>query len=420
MKRILRLAFVCSMALTPFGSFAQKALPAPVRAWKQGDVPAPPGMSYIPGGSVSIKYGLDDDSSSAYRYSLSPFFIDKGEITNKQYREFVQWVIDSVAVTTYLKNDKFFYKSKGVTDSNQRRINWNKVRNAKIWKTRKSSVRNALAAMYQDGEIKKDLYTFAIKYTKCKPGSKQDGKIVREVINVYPNTSVWTSDFPNSGIGMTHQDYFTIPMNDDYPVVGISWKQARAYCYWRSLVRKESDFPKFMRDSRLPYTLPSEAQWLRAAIDVKFPDESEKESGEAIVNNAYNYKQNEGEYTEDGSAGTSPVLSGMPNINGLYNMKGNVSEWTADVWTQSSFVFAHDLDPVISYDADPNDGLVLHAKVVKGGSWKDAAKGLGTNYRTFDLDNAQHSYIGFRCVMAAPELIGKQLITKKRKNVKKK
>src|SRR6185312_9990189 len=86
---------------------------SPITPYKGKTLPAPKGMAYIPGGSVIIKYGQNDSDSSSYRkISLSSFYIDKTEVTNKEYRAFVNWVIDSVAVTTYLKDDsKYFLKS---------------------------------------------------------------------------------------------------------------------------------------------------------------------------------------------------------------------------------------------------------------------------------------------------------------------
>lgn len=416
MRKILCLSIICSLAWAPLEAFAQKTMPAPVRPWKQGEIPAPPGMVYVPGGTIRIKYGKDDDSVNVRQYSLSPFFMDKGEVTNRQYREFIQWVIDSVAVTSYLKNDRFFHK-KGLTDSNQRRINWDRVRNAKIWKTRKGSIRSALGAMYEEGEIKRSLYTYVMKYTKAKPGSRSNGKRVTEVINVYPNTSVWVTDFPNSQVEMMAQQYFTNPAFDDYPVVGVSWKQARAYTNWRSNVRKESNYPKFMRKFQMPYMLPTEAQWVHAAIGF-YSDEGEKQLEQDIQDLRVNYKQDEGDFTGDGASYTVPVLSYAPNKYGIYNLLGNVTEWMYDTYTQSSYAFAHDQNPVIAYDADSTDGMMMHAKVLRGGSWKDAARNTNPNYRNFDLDNVQHSYIGFRCVMQAPEAVTKKLKTKAPKKKK--
>src|ERR1700733_13572876 len=70
---------------------------------------APPGMVYIPGGSTMIKYDQSStDTNSMRMVSLTSFFIDKTEITNQQYRQFTEWVIDSIAVVKYLKDDKYF------------------------------------------------------------------------------------------------------------------------------------------------------------------------------------------------------------------------------------------------------------------------------------------------------------------------
>src|SRR5580704_17281601 len=56
---------------------------------------APPGMVYIRGGVTRIKYDQSStDTNSIKKVSLTSFFMDKTEVTNYQYRQFVNWVID--------------------------------------------------------------------------------------------------------------------------------------------------------------------------------------------------------------------------------------------------------------------------------------------------------------------------------------
>jgi formylglycine-generating enzyme required for sulfatase activity len=73
-----------------------------VNAFKGGKLPAPPGMVYIPSGTILFKGSLDSGNVGK-NISLSAFFIDETEVTNKQYRQFVNWVADSIAVTDYLQ-----------------------------------------------------------------------------------------------------------------------------------------------------------------------------------------------------------------------------------------------------------------------------------------------------------------------------
>jgi formylglycine-generating enzyme required for sulfatase activity len=75
---------------------------------------APPGMVYVQGGVTTINYDQSTtDSNSARKVSVTSFFIDKTEVTNQQYREFVNWVMDSIAIVAYLKDEKYFLDDKG-------------------------------------------------------------------------------------------------------------------------------------------------------------------------------------------------------------------------------------------------------------------------------------------------------------------
>ena len=74
----------------------------PVVAYPHAKLSAPPGMVYVPGGTTVIKYSQQpSDSNCVKKVSLSSFFIDRTEVTNQQYRQFVEWVVDSIAITKY-------------------------------------------------------------------------------------------------------------------------------------------------------------------------------------------------------------------------------------------------------------------------------------------------------------------------------
>ena len=44
----------------------------------------------------------------------------------------------------------------------------------------------------------------------------------------------WIHDYAYSYHEPLTQMYFWHPAYDEYPVVGVSWKQARAFCIWRT------------------------------------------------------------------------------------------------------------------------------------------------------------------------------------------
>lgn len=100
-------------------------------------------------------------------------------------------------------------------------------------------------------------------------------------------------------------------------------------------------------------------------------------------------------------------------------MEGNVAEWALDAYSPSAFEFVEDRDPVLLLDASDDDADVMKRKVVRGGSWKDNASDLNTATRNYEVQDLAHSYIGFRCAMAAPSVITEQIGTRKFKAPKK-
>src|SRR6201985_813570 len=80
----------------------------------------PYGMVYIPGGSFLMGQTDQDVTFSQIaqtkQVTVAPFFMDKTEISNSQYRQFVNWVRDSIAITNYVNDDKYYMKpAKGST-----------------------------------------------------------------------------------------------------------------------------------------------------------------------------------------------------------------------------------------------------------------------------------------------------------------
>jgi len=66
-------------------------------------------MVYVPGGSFLMGQTDQDVTfaqiSQTKQVTIAPFFMDQTEVTNSQYRQFVNWVRDSIAITSYLNDD---------------------------------------------------------------------------------------------------------------------------------------------------------------------------------------------------------------------------------------------------------------------------------------------------------------------------
>ena len=220
------------------------------------------------------------------------------------------------------------------------------------------------------------------------------------IVNVYPDTTCWVNDFENAYNEPYVRMYFSNAGYNDYPVVGVSWEQASAFCAWRTEFLKRSLGKQGVYVE--PYRLPTEAEWefaARAGIDKnKYPWEGDLPLTEKDGCFYANFKPMEGNYVKDGNIITSRVGTYSPNDFGLYDMAGNVSEWTSTAYTESVSKLTSDLNPEYRYAAAKEDPYKMTRKIVRGGSWKDVAHNIRSDIRMWEYQNEQRSYIGFRCV----------------------
>jgi gliding motility-associated lipoprotein GldK len=220
------------------------------------------------------------------------------------------------------------------------------------------------------------------------------------IINIYPDETVWINDFSNAYNEPYMRLYFNHPGYNDYPVVGISWEQANAFCHWRTeYLKKSLNTPA--RNAIEPYRLPTETEFEYAARSGNseniYPWTQDGTMGDKGCFLA-NFKPGEGNYTEDGHLIPARVGSFSPNEFGLYDMAGNVAEWTSTAFLESGLQVMNDLNPEYRYQAAKEDPYALKRKVVRGGSWKDIAHFVRSDIRSMEYQNEQRSYIGFRCV----------------------
>ena len=391
--------------------------------WYQPD---PFGMLYIPMGSYNMGPSDQDvpyaHTARSKTVSVQAFYMDETEITNNEYRQFVYYVRDSIAHRILGDDvDEAHLISVNIYDEDlepplinwDERINWNEP-----------DEREALEQMFypeferfygrrQLDTRKLDFEYFWIDFKdaarKGGPGAplRQRGLtdrsifIKRDVINVYPDTLCWVHDFTYSFNEPMTNMYFWHPAYDDYPLVGVTWKQARAFSIWRTQL-----FNRYL--SRVggvfvqDFRLPTESEWeyaARGGLDL-----SSYPWGGPYIRNSRgcflaNFKPLRGNYVDDGGFHTVPVISYSPNDYGLYCMAGNVAEWTNNAFDESAYDFAHDLNMDYVYEAKEDDPPVLKRKVIRGGSWKDIGYYIQTSTRTYEYQDTAKSYIGFRNVM---------------------
>ena len=222
--------------------------------------------------------------------------------------------------------------------------------------------------------------------------------IVKERINVYPDTLCWIRDFTYSDNEAMCQNYFSNTAYDHYPVVGVTWSQAKAFSVWRTQIYNtwlQNNGDMFVNDFRLP----TESQWERAARgDLQMVDYP---WGGPYIRNAAgcfqaNFKPLRGRYFEDGGFYTVKVYSYEPNEFGLYCMSGNVAEWCSTAYSDVFYDFAHDMSSEYDYQAKDGEAPAYKKKVIRGGSWKDIGYYLLNGTRTYEYQDSAKSFIGFR------------------------
>jgi formylglycine-generating enzyme required for sulfatase activity len=340
MKRILILA---GLALVAFAvAFGVTRL---INAPPAG----PPGMVWVPGGEFTM--GTDSnlawpDEKPAHRVRVNGFWIDETEVTNAQFRQFVQATgyvttaekpVDADAILRQsrpgtprppperlLPGSLVFHMTSGPVDLRDYTQWWTWTPGA-YWK-------------HPDG-----------------PGSSIDGK-------------------------------------DDHPVVQVSWDDAVTYCQWAGK------------------RLPTEAEWefaARGGLDNKpyaWGDDPPGTGGNWQANiwqGDFPWRNT----AADRFAGAAPVKSFPPNGYGLYDVAGNVWEWCADWYRRDLYreragkgVVENPTGPATSDDpARP----FMPQRVQKGGSFL-----CSDEYCSRYRPSARHgcspdtgmSHVGFRCV----------------------
>jgi len=422
--------------------------------------PTPFGM--VPVRKGSLKVGLEENDTlwgsefPKRDISVDGFWMDEQEVSNAKYRQFVMWVRDSIirerlADPAYGGDETYKIEEDKEGNPITPYLNWNK---SIPWKKATEDEQRAIESVYVTHPIdgtrmldasqmnyKYEIYDYAaaaqrkyrlnpeerdlntdhevdaskvVMISKDTAWIDDEGRIQRQtitrplsgpwdflntyIVNIYPDTTCWVNDFQNADNERYMKLYFSNPAFDDYPVVGVTWEQANAYCAWRTnfLLKGLGGVAKHIQR----YRLPSEIEWEYAARG-KSGSAFPWESGEVKSDkNCYyaNFKPDRGNYTEDGSLITSKCGIYSANSNGLYDMAGNVAEWTSTVYTEAGVQSMSDMNPELRYNAAKEDPYRLKKKSVRGGSWKDPESMIRSAWRTYEYQNQPRSYIGFRCV----------------------
>ncbi|MDR1592850.1 MAG: formylglycine-generating enzyme family protein [Prevotellaceae bacterium] len=419
---------------------------------KKGFEAPPENMVLIQRGSFEM--GSNDEdfvwamNAPLKRRTTDQFFMDQTETTNLAYRAFVRWTADSIARRILVSNDVDGF-AKEVDDEEEEDLEPEEIplnyktaihlsprqRNfADHYEALKTGefFYSKQEALGQKRSIDVRKLNYKYKYYDLQQAAKsrwvvddqnpnghyvgkvrnQNGEyvdivdrssfIIEENVSVYPDTLVWIRDFFNSYNDPYAKSYFWHPAFDFYPVAGVSWRQASAFCHWRSHHAKEKKY-------RNQY--PSQDYRLPMEVEYEYAARGGLEGGLYPWGSMYNanssgcflanFKPQRGDYALDGFSRTSPVAQYEPNDFGLYDMAGNVAEWINDAYDENAYEATHDLVPTYHQQVTKKDKASKKRKVVRGGSWKDVSYFLQTGARDYNYMDSTHSYIGFRTVRDA-------------------
>jgi formylglycine-generating enzyme required for sulfatase activity len=322
---------------------------------------------------------LDAHLSAAEVYESSKmveapaFFMAKTEVTNGEYRKFVE-----SCIAKWMKENRPEIAQKYKWESPEY------VQAVQAWLESSSGTAAASGAV-TSATVQATAKNWGELYMR-----KLDwGKITYRGESIYPNTQVWISDFMMSYNEPMRDYYFVHPAYNDYPVVGVSYLQATMYCQWYS----DAYAQKEKEGYQIAYRLPTETEWERAA-SVVAEKRSKKSSGSPVNNNFMrnskgvyiaNFRPSANNFGQDGAMYPAGVQSYYTNDAGCYNMQGNVAEWTST-----------DVDYRVGESTE-------EGPIIKGGAWTlpEAACTVGARailYYGVAGQAPSASYVGFRMV----------------------
>jgi sulfatase modifying factor 1 len=305
------------------------------------------GMVLINGGVFEM--GGDNDQADSdefpkHKVQVSSFYMDETEITNAQFRKFVE--------------------ATGYITTAEKKPDWE--------------------------EMKKTL----------PPGTLQppDSLLVAASLVFKPskgpvdlnNYSQWWEWVKGADWKHPEGPESTIEGKENYPVVQISWDDAMAYCRW---VGKR---------------LPTEAEWEYAARgglpNHVYPWGNEHVNAGKPKTNSWEGKFPFLNEQKDGYYKRSPVKSFPSNGYGLYDMAGNVWEWCSDFYHVSYYkelegkVTVNPKGPPVSYD--PQEPFT-EKRSLRGGSFlcnDEYCSGYRVSRRMKSSHDTGLEHTGFRCV----------------------
>lgn len=305
------------------------------------------GMVLIPGGTYDMgadNNQADEDEYPKHKVSVSAFYMDKTEVTNAQFQQFVE--------------------ATGYITTAERKPDWEELKKTLAPNTPKPPDSVLVAASL-------------VFHQTTGPVNLGD----------YSQWWVW-----KKGANWKHPQgpVSSIKGKENWPVVQVSWDDAQAYCKWSGK------------------RLPTEAEWEFAArgglINKIYPWGNEHISKGKPKANSWEGSFPYMNTKKDGFVKLAPVKSYAANGYGLYDMAGNVWEWCSDLYhvdyykTLAGKTTVNPQGPSTSYD--PHEPGVSK-RSLRGGSFL-CNDSYCSGYRVARRMKSSHDtgleHTGFRCV----------------------
>ena len=321
--------------------------------WAMQPANSPSGMVQIPGGEFlmgSHSRLAKDNEQPAHKVKVNSFWMDKTDVTNAQFAEFV--------------------KATGYVTTAERKPDWETIKVQLASNTPKPP----------ENQLVPGAMVFV--------GTSQPVPL--------DDNARWWRFMPGANWRHPAGPQSDIKGKENHPVVQVSYEDALAYAKWAGK------------------RLPTEAEWEFAArggiqqADYNWGDEF-KPQGKVMANTfpGSTFPVIETAYRE--KVGTTKVGAYPPNGYGLYDMAGNVWQWVADWYRADAFLLeakgplpVNPKGPSDSYDPlDTYAPVNAPKRVIRGGSFL-CDENFCSSYRPsarrgVDPYNPM-SHIGFRCV----------------------
>jgi serine/threonine-protein kinase len=168
----------------------------------------------------------------------------------------------------------------------------------------------------------------------------------------------------------TRKNYYADPQFVDFPVILVSWRQARAYCEWAGR------------------RLPSESEWEKAArgTDGRLYPWGDQPPDNTLLN--FNLAALDTTRVGAFPNGASPY--------GALDMAGNVVEWVDGFYYDSYFVFVRNT-------VTPTPAFLGGVRILRSSSWHDLFANIRVASRRYAVsETSAYNDVGFRCALDTP------------------